>query len=297
MFLNFAQNLLATLICLTFSSSYPINPPNSPQANTPVSSASTGGPKNITTGTYDTFIAKSKRKRRRRGCNRSASTSYKRMKRNWQKVPKIKDPKWKSGYRDLTLFAVNLGERIRVFPFTETGEMDPEAVQKIELAFADKHTKATHSIDPRLIKLLYKLAIRFKAKQINIISGYREESRGRESHHANGTAVDIMIPGVKLPALAKVTRRLGHVGVGYYPSSGFVHLDVREKSSYFWVDPSGPGKSSCVRQIMKNHARKFDRQWKATMDEPEQKTNRKGELMDSFEQRSQNASADITQSI
>ena len=32
---------------------------------------------------------------------------------------------------------------------------------------------------------------------------------------------------------------LGFVGVGVYPVSGFVHLDVRERS-YFWVDTSGP---------------------------------------------------------
>ncbi|MBN2342114.1 MAG: YcbK family protein [Deltaproteobacteria bacterium] len=203
------------------------------------------------------------------------------MKQNWQKVPKIKEPKWRNGYRDITLYAVNLGERFRVFPYDENGELDPEAVTKIEQALADKDTRAVHAVHPRLIKLLYKLAVRFDARQINVISGYREESEGSESHHANGTAVDFMIPGVKLAALAKVARRLGHVGVGYYPTSGFIHLDVREKRSYFWVDPSGPGKHSCIRQIMKNHGPKFDRQWKPDMDEPEQKKNRKGEVLDS----------------
>ena len=32
-----------------------------------------------------------------------------------------------------------------------------------------------------------------------------------------------------------------HVGVGYYPNSDFVHLDVRQKQSAFWIDYSGPG--------------------------------------------------------
>ena len=31
------------------------------------------------------------------------------------------------------------------------------------------------------------------------------------------------------------------VGVGYYPNSTFVHLDVRKDRSAFWIDYSGPG--------------------------------------------------------
>jgi hypothetical protein len=35
-----------------------------------------------------------------------------------------------------------------------------------------------------------------------------------------------------------------HVGVGYYPNSLFVHLDVRKGPSAFWIDYSGPGQGS-----------------------------------------------------
>jgi hypothetical protein len=35
-------------------------------------------------------------------------------------------------------------------------------------------------------------------------------------------------------------RELEDVGVGYYPNSSFVHLDVRDHSAY-WVDYAGPG--------------------------------------------------------
>ena len=31
------------------------------------------------------------------------------------------------------------------------------------------------------------------------------------------------------------------IGVGYYPNSDFVHLDVRARVSAFWIDYSGPG--------------------------------------------------------
>ncbi len=224
---------------------------------------------------------KSKKKRRRKyRCRARSSPQYKKMVRNWRKVPRIPKPRWRAGYRDLTIYSVNLGERIRVFPFKPDGSLDPEAVAQIEHLMRDKNTHATHPIHPRLIKLLYKLVDRFKARQINVISGYRESrTSGAESHHTDGTAVDIMLPGIKLPAVAKVARRFGHVGVGYYPTSGFIHLDVRDKRSYFWADRSGPGQPGCLRQIMRKSAFQFDARWRPKHDEPKLRRNKKGKLL------------------
>ena len=230
-------------------------------------------------------------KRRKWGCDHSASAQYKKMRRHWQEAPKVRKPQWRNGYRDLMLYAVNLGIRVRVFPFLPDGTLDPEAVAEIERAFADKHTGEIRPVHPRLIKLLYKLAVRFEAKQINIISGFRVEAAETESHHGDGSAVDFMMPGIKLPALAKVARRLGHVGVGYYPVSGFVHMDVREKSSYFWADPSGPGKRSCIRRIMAGAEAKFDRRWKMADDEPAQQMDRQGKPLGVIEENTELAQA------
>ena len=221
-----------------------------------------------------------KKKRRRYRCRTKTSPQYKKMVRNWRKMPRIPKPRWRAGYRDLTMYSVNLGERIRVFPFGPDGSLDPEVVAQIEHLMRDKHTHATHPIHPRLIKLLYKLAVRFKARQINVISGYRENRKnGAESHHTDGTAVDIMLPGIRLPAVAKVARRFGHVGVGYYPTSGFIHLDLRDKRSFFWADRSGPGQPTCMVQIMPKSAFQFDAKWKAKHDEPKPKKNKKGKLL------------------
>ena len=38
------------------------------------------------------------------------------------------------------------------------------------------------------------------------------------------------------------------VGVGYYPNSSFVHLDVRKDRSAFWIDYSGPGERAVYSQ-------------------------------------------------
>jgi uncharacterized protein YcbK (DUF882 family) len=220
------------------------------------------------------------KKRRRRGCSTYASQRYRKMVRHWRTPPKIPGPKYRDGFRDLTLYSVNQGERIRFFPYLSDGILDETYMNEIQHLFRDKYTDAEHVIHPRLIKLLYKIADRFDVKQINIISGYRE-SPGEvgESKHAKGQAVDFMIPGVSLAAVARVARSFGHVGVGFYPVSGFVHMDVREGPSYFWVDRSGPGKPSCTRRILSTAAAKFDRKYRARNDAPKRHKNRRGEWL------------------
>jgi uncharacterized protein YcbK (DUF882 family) len=41
-----------------------------------------------------------------------------------------------------------------------------------------------------------------------------------------GEAIDIRIPGVPTEKLRDAALRLGRGGVGYYPASQFVHVDV-----------------------------------------------------------------------
>ncbi|MCP4674970.1 MAG: YcbK family protein [Deltaproteobacteria bacterium] len=205
------------------------------------------------------------------------SPRYRRMVRRWQKVPKIRKPRFREGFRDLTVYAVNLGKRIRVFPYLPDGSLDPDAINEFQSLFKDKDSGKEHPIHPRLIKLLYKLADRFKARQINLISGFREGPQEKsEGKHTRGLAADIMIPGVSLGAVARAARRFGHVGVGFYPRSGFIHLDIRDGPSFFWVDRSGPGKPGCLRRIMAEAGAKFDRRWKPKKDEPKRHVNRKG---------------------
>jgi hypothetical protein len=67
------------------------------------------------------------------------------------------------------------------------------------------------------------------------------------------------VPGAKDDDVARFARDLGFVGVGVYPSSGFVHIDVRDRS-YFWVDASGPGKRNRERGILGDLAKKADAQ-------------------------------------
>ena len=202
------------------------------------------------------------------------------MLENWKKPPKIPKPAFRDGFRDLALYAVNHGERLRFFPYLSDGTLDMTHMPEIQHLFRDKESDAEHEIHPRIVKLLYKIADRFEAKQINIISGYRESTNeSGESNHTKGQAVDFMIPGIALGAVAKAARSFGHVGVGFYPRSGFVHMDIRDGPSFFWIDRSGPGQNSCLVRIMPGASAKFDRKYRPEHDEPERRKNRKGEWL------------------
>ena len=65
------------------------------------------------------------------------------------------------------------------------------------------------------------------------------------------------MPGVSDEEVARFVRDQGFVGCGVYPVSGFVHVDVRERS-YFWVDSSGPGKKNRTRGILGDLAARAD---------------------------------------
>jgi hypothetical protein len=69
--------------------------------------------------------------------------------------------------------------------------------------------------------------------------------------------MDIVVPGTPDDEVAKFARELGFVGVGIYPTSGFVHVDVRDRS-YFWVDASAPGHRNRERGILRDLAIKSD---------------------------------------
>jgi hypothetical protein len=94
-------------------------------------------------------------------------------------------------------------------------------------------------VHPGLLVRLQKIANRYPGKIIEIISGYRPDSRDTSRHH-HGRALDLRVSGVTRERLRDFLRTFEDTGVGYYPNSYFVHMDVRDQKGY-WVDRSGPG--------------------------------------------------------
>ncbi len=96
-------------------------------------------------------------------------------------------------------------------------------------------------LDPGLLVRLERISKRFPGKDIEIVSGHRPDARTSSRHH-HGRALDLRVAGVSRETLRDFLRTFPETGVGYYPNSVFVHMDVREDKGY-WVDRSGPGEA------------------------------------------------------
>jgi uncharacterized protein YcbK (DUF882 family) len=111
--------------------------------------------------------------------------------------------------------------------------------------FRDRKTGRKPRLPDRLLWYLYVVSYHYD-KPIRLISGLRSKAR-KTSRHSSGNASDFRIDGVKNKDLwAYCKSRFKKVGLGYYPNSKFVHMDVRDKS-YYWIDDSGPGEPSKYR--------------------------------------------------
>lgn len=96
----------------------------------------------------------------------------------------------------------------------------------------------------RLIEILARISDHFGGRVIHVVSGFRHAGgyTRETSQHTHGNALDIRIDGVPNTELRDYVRTFDRVGVGYYPRSTFVHVDVRARSAY-WVDWSRPGEA------------------------------------------------------
>jgi hypothetical protein len=109
--------------------------------------------------------------------------------------------------------------------------------------FACKHCGAVN-VSPQFAQLVARLQmLRSKVgKPVNVTSGYRcaihDAAVGTSSNpgrgpHTTGTAADIWWDGASVDEMAAEAKEVGFTGVGRYYGQGFIHVDLREKPSYF----------------------------------------------------------------
>jgi uncharacterized protein YcbK (DUF882 family) len=122
--------------------------------------------------------------------------------------------------------------------YWSNGSYIPSALEEINHFMRDRLTGRQKPIDTKLIDLLYHIRVKLNTERtLYVISGYRSpeanarlEKRGRpvakNSYHLKGKAVDVYLPGYKLSALRRASVQCRGGGVGYYPRSRFVHVDV-----------------------------------------------------------------------
>ncbi|MEP7052427.1 MAG: LysM peptidoglycan-binding domain-containing protein [Pseudomonadota bacterium] len=165
----------------------------------------------------------------------------------------------RKGYLDL----FNYSSRFHGYALDKKGKVSTTAETEVSKLFGAVGTRP--ETDPRLIKLLSKVSDKFGSRPIRIVSGYRTRSFYQDSRHKLSCAVDFSIPGVDNTVVRDYLRTLPAAGVGYYPNSSFVHLDVRDTATY-WVDYAGPGEAP--RKTL-GHDRDRDQEAEGDLQDPE----------------------------
>lgn len=139
--------------------------------------------------------------------------------------------------RHLGFQCTHTGECVEVVYWAD-GRYLPDATTAIDHVLRDFRTSEVHPIDSRLLDLLHSLRSNLGSREpFHVISGYRspktnaalqDKSSGvaTRSLHMDGMAIDIRLPGREIAELHDAALALRAGGVGYYPASEFVHVDV-----------------------------------------------------------------------
>ena len=139
--------------------------------------------------------------------------------------------------RRLGFLNLHTGEKADL-PYWIEGDYVPDSLAEINRVLRDHRTGQVAAIDTGLLDLLHRVNAALGASQpFQVISGYRSPASNQmlsnnssgvatRSLHMQGKAIDIRLPGIPLADLRRAGLMLRGGGVGYYPGSNFVHLDV-----------------------------------------------------------------------
>jgi uncharacterized protein YcbK (DUF882 family) len=201
--------------------------------------------------------ARSNAKAPQRRSERQPTAEYQRIRDGWHApIPRAELAQVDAAeLPPLVLAPVNGGERVSLTPDREDGGFSQEELLRAARVFTPAARAKAHPIAPRLLDLVYRAMRHFDAPLVHMVSGYRADRAG--SRHTQGRAIDMVIPGVSNDELANYVRGFGYVGVGVYPKSGFVHLDVRD-SSFFWIDESLPDERCRTQPVLIEEAKLAD---------------------------------------
>ena len=139
--------------------------------------------------------------------------------------------------KELAFYNLHTDEKLRI-TYWKDGGYDRAAMAKINHILRDFRSGDVYPMSANLIDLLHDLQAKMRTDSvIEIISGYRSpqtnemlsnnsDGVARKSYHTKGVATDIRMRGVSLRRLQMQALFMSRGGVGYYPKSDFVHVDV-----------------------------------------------------------------------
>jgi uncharacterized protein YcbK (DUF882 family) len=138
----------------------------------------------------------------------------------------------------LQLYNPHTGERLDIV-YRRDDEYIPSALEKLDYFLRDHQTGDVRHLDPRLYDILSDLTVSVghPGGEIDIVCGYRTSSTNeslransngvaKNSLHIKAEAIDLRMPGIDTLKLRRAALALHRGGVGYYPRSDFIHVDV-----------------------------------------------------------------------
>ena len=139
--------------------------------------------------------------------------------------------------KSLAFYNTHTGEKLKAIYWAEGNYVDG-SLREINYILRDPRNNEIHDIDIRLLDFLFAVRQEIDANQpFHVISGYRSAATNaflrahssgvaENSLHLVGKAIDIRVPGKDTRTLQKAAKALRRGGVGYYPKSDFVHVDI-----------------------------------------------------------------------
>ncbi|MBX3500730.1 MAG: DUF882 domain-containing protein [Alphaproteobacteria bacterium] len=139
--------------------------------------------------------------------------------------------------RTLSLFNPSTRESVTV-AYWRDGAYVPDALKRLNHLLRDGTSGRVVAIDPRLFDILWLTRQRLgSTAAYHVLSGYRSRQSNAflaiissgvadDSLHIRGRAIDVVLPDRSAAQLRAAAIELGMGGVGYYPRTGFVHLDT-----------------------------------------------------------------------
>jgi uncharacterized protein YcbK (DUF882 family) len=151
----------------------------------------------------------------------------------------------------LRLYNTHTAERLDIV-YRHGDEFIPAALAKLDNFLRDHRTGDVRHFDPHLYDILSDLtaSVGHPGGEIDIVCGYRTSSTNeslraqttgvaKNSLHIQAEAIDLRMPGIDTLKLRKAALALGRGGVGYYPHSDFIHVDVGRVRQ--WCFECSPG--------------------------------------------------------
>jgi uncharacterized protein YcbK (DUF882 family) len=140
--------------------------------------------------------------------------------------------------RTLSFDGYNTGERLDPITYWADGAYIPDALEEIDNAMRDWRTGEVYPIAPKVLDVLFHIGSSLETDcRFELISGYRSPKTNAMLHeidpevataslHMKGLATDISLPGRPLRKVYEAALALKMGGVGYYPDSDFIHVDI-----------------------------------------------------------------------